>query len=884
MAPQILRRAADPAQLARLRTRVRARLAARRCWRTACCLGRVRHEDPPRTSVSELGAYWARSPATIAAALGVGLEGLTTDEAARRLARHGPNELKPGRGAARARVLWRQVRSPLVLLLAFAAGASSLTGEWADAGIVAAILVATIGVGYHREYRAETAVAALLDRVRLTAAVVRDGATRTIPARDVVPGDLVVLAAGSIVPADAVLIESNELHVDDAALTGESVPTVKRPGAVAEAAALRARRGCVQLGTNVRSGTGRALVVATGRATMFGAIVARLASRHPETELEGGLRRFGLLLLVTMLVMVVVVFAANVILGRAPTETLLFAIALAVGLSPELLPAIISVNLARAAQELAGAGVLVRHLDALENLGSMTVLCTDKTGTLTEGVIRVAAAFDPTGAGDPRVMELAAINAHLQRGLANPIDAALIEAHALPPGLERIAELPYDFHRKRLSVIVRRGGATRLITKGAFAPMLAACTRVAGGAPLDAAARRSLEQLHRQWSSGGTRVLAVATREIEPRDHYAIEDERDLELAGFVTLADRPRPGARAAIDALRAHAVRVVMITGDNRFVARHVADEVGLTGGRLVVGADLMTTSDLALTQLVRTADLFAEVDPTQKERILRALRRGGEVAGFFGDGVNDAPAMHASDVAISVESAVDIAKATADLVLTRKDLDVIRRGIEAGRRTFANTLKYVLMTTSANLGNMISMAVASVVLPFLPLTAGQILLNNFLSDVPAIGIATDRVDPELVARPRRWSTRFIARYMLRFGLLSSVFDGLTFGVLLLGFGAAPEVFRTGWFVESLFTELVIALVIRTERRAWRSRPGRTLVWTTVAIGALGLALPYLPLAGAFGFVPIPATMTVAIVGIAGAYVVGCELLKRRALRVDG
>ena len=822
-------------------------------------------------------AYWARSPVDIAVALDATTSGLPTVEAERRLARTGPNEIHAGRQLSRLRVLWRQVRSPLVLLLVFAAVVSGITGEWIDAAIVGGILTISVGVGFVREYRAETAIATLLDRIRITAEVVRDGRVVTVPVREVVPGDVFLLAAGSIVPADAVLLEALELHVEDAVLTGESFPAAKHTGEVPAAAALRERTNCVQFGTNVRSGTARALAVATGSATELGAIAGRLARRPPETELERGLRRFGLLLLVAMLVMVIVVSTLNALAGRPFVDTLLFSIALAVGLSPELLPAIIGVNLSRAAQTLAKEGVLVRRLDALENLGSMNVLCTDKTGTLTEGVVRADGAYDASGAPDPSVMELAVLNAALQTGLPNPLDAALLETRAPDrTGVEKLAEIPYDFTRKRLSVVIRRGDEIVLVTKGAVARVIEACTRLRDGTPIDDGVREQLDQRTRAWAEQGIRVIAVATRTVDQRARFSVDDEQELALAGFVTLFDRPRPDAAPALASLRALGVRVKMITGDNRHVTRHVADEVGMAGARLLTGAELHELTDPALVRAAAEVDLFAEVDPNQKERILRALRSGGAVVGFFGDGVNDTPAMHAADVSLSVESAVDVAKATADLVLTRRGLDVIRRGVEEGRRTFANTLKYILTTTSANLGNMISMAVASLVLPFLPLTAGQVLLNNFISDVPAVGIAGDRVDPELVAQPRRWDIRFIARFMLEFGLLSTAFDALTFGVLVLGFGAGEGLFRTGWFVESLFTELVIALVVRTRRPAWRSRPGRVLLWSTIGVALLAFALPFLPIASVFGFVRPPAGVMLAVVGITAGYVVASELLK--------
>jgi len=794
--------------------------------------------------------------------------GLSSAEAARLLAEHGPNEIRPRRAATRLRVLWRQLRSPLVLLLVFAAVVSTITGELADAAIVGAILGGSIGVGYGREHRAESAIAKLLERIQLATTVVRDGVARTVAVREVVPGDVVLLSAGAIVPGDGQLIEATELHVEEAVLTGESFPVHKQPPER------------VYFGTNVRSGTGRVAIAATGRATRYGAIAQRLATTAPQTEFERGLRRFGMLLLVAMLVMIIVVLAVNVLLGRPEIETLLFAIALAVGLSPELLPAIIGVNLAHAATRLAEAGVLVRRLDAIENLGSMTVLCTDKTGTLTEGVVRVAGAVDPAGVERDEVMELAALNAALQAGLANPIDDAILERRPFDRGrADKLAEVPYDFTRRRVSVVARTGEVTRLITKGAVAQLLDICTHLADGTPLDERVRGELEARVAVWGADGIRVLAVASRMVERQSSYGVDDERELGLAGFLLLADQPKQDAASALAHLRALGIGVKMITGDNHHVAHAIAARIGI-GERMLTGEQLRELTDVALVRAAADTDVFAEVDPNQKERIVRALGRGGAVVGYFGDGVNDTPAMHAADVSISVEAAVDVAKATADLVLTQKSLEAIAHGAREGRRTFANTLKYILTTTSANLGNMVSMAVASLVLPFLPLTAGQVLLNNFLSDIPAVGMASDRVDPELVTEPLRWNTRFIGRFMLEFGLVSSLFDALTF-VVLIGFASTALEFRTGWFVESLLTELAVALVVRTRRRSWQSRPGTLLLWTTAAVAAFALALPYLPPAAALGFVPPPLAIVLAVAGITVAYVMATELVKAWVFR---
>jgi Mg2+-importing ATPase len=823
-------------------------------------------------------AYWALDPGALLLQLRTTADGLTDADAAGRLRTYGPNELGPRQGTSRLSTLARQLRSPLLLLLLFAAAASGLSGEWLDTAIVLAIVSATVGIGYSREYSAQTAAEALREHLQARTRVLRDGRPTTVRSGDLVPGDIVILSAGSLVPADAVLLEANDFFVSEAVLTGESFPTQKVVGAVAPETALGHRTNCVFMGTNVRSGEARGLVVRTGRTTEFGSIARRLALRPPDTEFDRGIRRFGYLLTSAMLVMVLVVFAVHVFGGRPPVDTLLFSVALAVGLSPELLPAILSVNLARGAQTMAARGVLVRRLNAIENLGSMNILCTDKTGTLTEGVVEVEGTYDPFGRPSPDALSLAACNAALETGIVSPLDDAITHAFTGDlSGARKLGEIPFDFTRKRVTVAVIQEGTARLITKGAFHHVLEVCSNLPDGAPLNDAARRVLEGHFETWTARGVRVLAVATRVADQGAAYGRTDERDMTFVGFVTFLDRPKQGAAEAIHDLAALGVSVKVITGDNRLVAQHVAALVGLGTDSVLTGAQLDDLHDEALWRVAEHTSLFVEVDPNQKERIILALKKMGHVVGFLGDGVNDAPAMHAADTSLSVDQAVDVAREAADFVLLHRGLDVIRAGIEEGRRTFANTLKYVLITTSANLGNMLSMAAASLVLPFLPLTAGQILLNNFLSDVPAIGIADDTVDPEVVARPRRWDMRFIGRYMVEFGATSAAFDALTFAVLSLGFRASVEVFRTGWFVESLLTELVVALVMRTRRSCFRSRPGRLLLVSTGVLAAVALLVPYLPFADVFGFVRLPLPMLLTIVLIVVFYVAATELQKK-------
>jgi P-type Mg2+ transporter len=840
---------------------------------------------PPVADSDGLRGYWATHPDLLAGVLDSGRAGLSSAEAADRLCRFGANELQTYVAASRLRVLGRQFRSPLLLILLFAAAAAAATGEWTDSAIVILIIAASTGLAYVREYAAASAADALRDRIRTRTTVVRDGSPVERPVAEIVPGDIVLLSAGCLVPADAVVLEAADFFVSEAVLTGESFPVEKSPGVCAPAATLRERTNSVLLGSNVRSGSATCLVIHTGRRTQFGRLADRLVLRAPETEFDRGLRHFGYLLTIVMFVMVLAVFTVHTLVGSPPIETLFFAIALAVGLSPELLPAILAVNLAHGAQVMAAHGVLVRRLTAIENLGSMDVFCTDKTGTLTEGIVELEGAYDAAGEKSAEVLGLAALNASMGTGLAGPLDEAILRAHGAmaSPG-RKLAELPFDASRKRASIVIESHGAVSLVSKGAFERILDACTCLTDGRPIGDEERGALAGRFEAWSRDGIRVLAVAVRTLDVRDTYSRGDERGMTFSGFLTFFDRPKPEARQALADLAQLGVATKIISGDSRLVAQHVAELVGLRSERTLTGADLNALNDEALWQRAERTDLFAEVDPNQKERIILALKKTGHVVGFLGDGVNDAPAMHAADTSLSVESAVDVAREAADFVLLDRDLSVLRRGIQEGRRTFANTLKYILTTTSANLGNMLSMAVASWFLPFLPLLAGQILLNNFLSDIPAIGLAGDSVDPELVDRPRRWDMPFIRRFMIEFGLVSSAFDMLTFALLLLVFAAGPELFRTAWFVESLLTELLIALVVRTRRPFYASRPGTLLLTSTLVLVALTLVLPYLPFVTSLGFVPLPPILLLSLSLVAASYVLGTELLKRWFFRPGG
>lgn len=807
--------------------------------------------------------------------------GLTGDEAAERLSRLGPNRIEDSTRSAPLRLLLRQVESPLVLILVFAAVVALGVGETADALIILSIVTLSTALGFSQEWRAGKALDELRGRLALKVSVLRDGAPVEVDATAIVPGDVIRLSAGNLVPADGRVLVARDFLVTESALTGESFPVEKTADPSAPGAPLARQTGMVFQSTSVRSGTADVLVLRTGRATVFGAIADRLRAAEDETDFERGIRRFGIMLTRVMMVIVTLVLAANLALHRPLVDSLLFSVALAVGLTPELLPAIISVTMSAGARRMAAAGVIVRRIAAIENLGSVDILCTDKTGTLTQGVIALSAALGPEGRDSARVRQLALVNASLETGIANPLDQAIVAAGGELPPWPKVDEVPYDFQRKRLTIVCDLPGeeAHLMVTKGAVDTVLAACTHVAwedGTEALTDAIRARLDSFCQDRGREGFRMLGVASRKAAPKPRYGRDDETGLTFEGFLAFFDPLKDGIVETLADLRAMGIAVKIITGDSRHVAGHVAQAVGLTG-TVLTGETLLGARDEALWHLAETADIFAEIDPQQKERIVRALQARGHSVAYMGDGINDAPALRAADVGISVDGAVDVARDSADIVLLQRDLAVLRQGIADGRRTFANTLKYIAITTSANFGNMISMAAATVWLPFLPLTAAQILLNNFLSDFPSVAISTDRVDPEVVATAPRWDIRGIQRFMVVFGLVSTVFDLVTFAILIWVYRAGEAEFQTTWFVISLMTELVVVLVLRTRRRAWASRPGHVL-WASTAVMLVAAAgLPFTgALAQGVGLIPLPAGLMGIALVVVLAYAAATETAK--------
>ena len=826
--------------------------------------------------------YWSTSTDSLITGLESSPQGLTLETAQRRLDEVGHNLLIAKEKITPFKIFLGQFKSPIVLILLFATAVSMFVQEWVDAVIILAIVLGSALLSFYQEFNASNAVEKLKAQVSLKTWVIRDGEKTEIPAEEVVPGDVVLLSAGSLIPADGVMLEAQDFFVNQAVLTGETFPVEKKVGTVASGASLAERTNCVFMGTNVRSGSGKALIIETGERTAFGQIADTLNLRPPETEFERGVRHFGLMLAEMMMVMVVLVFAFNVYFQKPILDSLLFSIALAVGLTPQLLPAIIGVNLSKGSQAMARAGVIVRKLNAIENFGSMDVLCTDKTGTLTLGVVKLDNSPDALGKESARVFRLAYLNASLQTGLANPLDEAIIAQGDPSTGeVEKVAEIPYDFVRKRLTVLVSEAGEIQMITKGALDNVLAGCDRVQLGdviASLDGNHLKTIQESFAKWSGQGFRVLGVATKPLMEACSCSPADEQNMVFEGFLLFFDPPKPGVAETIHQLADLGVELKIITGDNKLVAMHTADAIGLHLSGVLTGSELGDLHDEALLHTVENTNLFAEVDPNQKERIIDALQKRGHVVGYMGDGINDAPSLHDADVGISVDTAVDVAKEAADFVLLQQSLDVLHQGILLGRTTFANTIKYVFVTTSANFGNMFSMAGASLFIPFLPLLPFQVLLTNFLTDFPAVTIAGDSVDQEMIEKPRRWNIAFIRKFMITFGLVSSAFDYLTFGLLLLVLKVAQDTFRTGWFLESVMTELLIMLVIRTQRPFFQSKPGKGLFYSTLGVALLTLVLPYIPGLNKFlGFTPLSRGTLLALIGITAVYILMNETAKR-------
>ena len=824
--------------------------------------------------------FWSLPAAELLAHLRTTPNGVTSDEARKRLARYGSNLLTPRKRSDSLTLLLSQFKSPITLILLFAAGLSLFLHEHVDVFIILAIVFISGLLGFWQERGAANAIGKLLAIVQIKAMVLRDGSQKEIPVEEIVPGDVVILNGGDIIPGDCLILESKDLFVDEATLTGETYPVEKLSGELVKETQLGKRKNTLFMGTHVVSGSAKAVVVYIGKQTEFGKVSERLKLRPPETEFERGVRRFGYFLMEITLLLVISIFAINTYMSRPVLEALLFSLALAVGLTPQLLPAIISVNLAHGAKRMAQQKVIVKRLASIENFGSMNVLCSDKTGTLTEGAVRVNSTLDVEGKESEKVLFYAYLNAFFETGFTNPIDSAIRNYRQFDvSGCRKLDEVPYDFIRKRLSILVLKDDKNIMVTKGALTNVLSVCSsaETSDGRIVDmATVKEQILNCYEKNSRKGLRILGIAYRNVGSDSLITKDHEAAMTFSGFIVLFDPPKPGIAGTINQLHHLGISLKIITGDNKLVASNIGQQVGFSNPEILTGLDLRSMSDEALQGRVNDISIFAETEPNQKERIILALKKSGNVVGYIGDGINDASALHAADVGISVDSAVDVAKDAADIVLLEKDLGVLVQGVREGRMTFANTLKYVFMATSANFGNMFSMAGVSLFLPFLPLLPGQILLTNLMTDIPEMTIATDSVDEEMVDHPRRWDIGFIRNFMLVFGFLSSVFDYLTFGVLFYILHATPGQFRTGWFMESVISASMIVLVIRTKKPFFKSKPGKYLFWATLLIAVIALLLPFMPIGKAFGFSPLPISFLLLMGLIVVFYIITAEMVK--------
>ncbi|NLW28980.1 MAG: magnesium-translocating P-type ATPase [Erysipelothrix sp.] len=808
------------------------------------------------------------------------LNGLSQQEVTTRQKQFGYNILSTKSKATPFLLFINQLNNPILMILIVAITISSLTGAFTDSLIILAIVLASVVLSFIQEYRANDVISKLTQKIQQQSRVIRNNQPVTIASTQLVIGDIVVLSAGSLIPADGLVLECDDFLVNQSSLTGEALPIEKNTIPSNPETVLANRQNCVYAGTTVISGSATIVVTAIGNKTELGQIAKSLSSRPLENDFQKGIRHFGYLLTKIMVFLAILVFVINFLAKRPLIDSLLFSVALAVGITPQLLPAIINITLSSGSRLMAKSGVIVRHLSAIENFGSMDILYTDKTGTLTEGVLKLDEALDAKGNPSLSVFRYAYLNAYFQTGMVNALDQAILSKQTLEvSSISKQDEIPYDFKRKRLSIIINQQQSCNMITKGALEKVLQQCQhiqindRVAALQPED---RDSIYERMKSYSDQGYRVLGVACKEVEKKQQYPVSDESDLIFCGFLLFYDPPKEEVIEIINDLNRLGVDLRIITGDNQWVALHTAKTIQLTVKSVLNGQDLNQLSDDELLNRIDAISLFVDVDPSQKERIILASKKRNHVVGYMGDGINDALALRAADVSISVNTAVDVAKEAADFVLLEKSLAVLKQGIILGRKTFANTLKYVYITTSANFGNMFSMAGAVLFLPFLPLLPKQILLINFLSDIPALMLASDAVDDDMIAQPHRWNIHFIRDFMMTFGLISSLFDYLTFVVLFFGMRANQTLFQSSWFTVSIFTELMVLLVMRTQKPFFKSKPAPLLLLTSLIVAVVTILLPYTPFQTLFNLQPIDLGLLLILLIITGLYILTTEIVK--------
>jgi Mg2+-importing ATPase len=829
--------------------------------------------------------FWQQSIPELLKRLNTTAEGLSSSEATDRLKQVGPNMLRPPRKRALALQFLARFKNPLVIILLVASAVSAFTGDVTSFLIISAIVVMSVTLDFIQEHHAGKAAEELSQSVSIRVHVLRDGKSSDIPAATLVPGDVVYLSAGDLIPGDGRVLAAKDFFVKQALLTGESYPVEKFFRDLSDTGQNMADAvNSVFMGTSVVSGSATVLICRTGPNTSLGEISDTLTSKAPPTSFEQGTQRFGLLIMRFTILLVLFVVLVNAFFHRPWLQSFLFAVALAVGLTPELLPMVVSVTLARGAIRMAKKKVIVKRLESIHNLGSMDVLCTDKTGTLTEARIHLERHVDSLGRDSSRVLELAYLNSFFESGLRSPMDDAILEHKEIEiAAWKKIDEVPFDFERRRVSVIADNGQKRLLIVKGAPEDIIHLSTHYEDNGEsdlkeLDEAGLARIKKLSETFARDGFRVLGVAWKRVESTEHHAvIDDETALVFAGFTAFLDPPKASAHAALVKLTRAGVAVKVVTGDNELVTRHICEKLGLPIAGILTGAEMQAMDDHALLACVENVTLFCRVNPSQKNRVILALKQRGRVVGYMGDGINDAPSLHSADVGISVDSAVDVAKSAAEMILLEQDLNVLHDGVVEGRRTFGNIMKYIMMGTSSNFGNMFSMAGATLFLPFLPMLPVQILLNNLLYDVSEIPIPLDSIDEEYLTQPRHWNTNFIRNFMLSVGPVSSAFDFLTFYIMLHLFHAGEKLFHTGWFIESMATQVLVIFIIRTRRNPLKSRPNIWLTLCSLFVVFLAVVLPFTPLGAYFGFVSPPLSFYAILAGLVFIYLFAVEGIKQ-------
>lgn len=827
--------------------------------------------------------FWTISCKELMSIMKTQIDGLSEEEASRRIQQQERSGKKNADWYEDVFLFLRQYQNPLVLILIFASLLSFLLKEYTGGVIVLVILFITGFLSFIQESNAGRVIKKLQTMTASKACVIRSGKEKEILISEVVPGDIVLIRAGDLIPADGILCEANDLHVNEAILTGESFPTEKTTETSLPGTPMVQAKNAVFKGTSVVNGTAIMLAIHTGDFTELGKIISMLRKAPDETAFEKGVKRFGMFLMRVTVLIALAILILNVLFNKPIIDSILFALALSVGMTPELLPAVLTVTLSAGARKMASKKVIVKKLNAVQNLGEIDVLCSDKTGTLTEGAVKLHSAVDSNGEQSDKVLQYAYLNAFFESGFPNPIDEAIRNVKSISVGqFQKIDEIPYDFIRKKLSILVTDGKRNILITKGAVNSILSCCDRFELNGECMPIQQR-LDQFYYQFNSFsrlGFRTIAVCYKNIDLHATVRKEDENGMIFLGFITFYDPPKEGIADIIQRLKQDGISLKIISGDHPFVVKYIADQIGIHQQEILIGSDLMKMTEEALQHQVNRVNLFAEIEPIQKERIIRALQKNNHVVGFLGDGINDANALRTADVGISVDRAVDVAKDAADIILLEKDMRVIRDGVIEGRKTFMNTQKYIFVVTSANFGNMISMAFSSLALPFLPLLPQQILLNNLLSDIPSLAIGTDAVDHETLISPKRWDIHYIQRFMIVFGIQSSVFDFFTFAVLLFIFHTSAYYFRVGWFTEGLLTQVFTLLIIRTHRPIWKSKPDKYLLATAMGVSLIVLLLPYLPVRHYFQLSPLSLPMLMCMLFIVLLYILTAEITKKWAM----